>query len=146
MWVEAETFDEGSWDNCGVNMLLARRSDWYDFCIDLCDSLEYCWVGEHDDTIWQANLQEDKHLDEVEAHYAKTLEWLCDDNQPCGDVIYNAWQYDLMKHATIDCKDHPYDVDEDYFRGLINQAVLDPAFARKWKNPSTLFLALPTTL
>jgi len=140
VWVEAKTFDEGSWDNCGINMLLARRSDWYDFCINLCDSIDDCWVGEHGDTIWQSILQEDKHLDEVEAHYAKTLEWLCEDNQACGDVIYNAWQYDLMKHATLDCIEHPYEVGEDYFRGLIKNAVLDPVFARKWKNPSTLFI------
>ena len=28
VWVDAEVFDEGSWDNCGINQLLARRTDW----------------------------------------------------------------------------------------------------------------------
>ena len=36
VWVDAESFDEGSWDNCGVNMVLARRTDWREFCVDLC--------------------------------------------------------------------------------------------------------------
>src|SRR5690606_5643163 len=34
-WVHAETFDEGSWDNCAIELMLARRSDWID-CIDVC--------------------------------------------------------------------------------------------------------------
>ena len=138
--MDAITFDEGSWDNCGVNFLLARRSDWYESCIDLCDSIDTCWISEHHDTIWQAHLETDKHLDEVEAHYAKTLEWFCEDNVPCGDVLYNAWQYDLMKYATLHCQDHPYGVDDQYFRGIVDQAIGDPDFAQKWKNPSTLFV------
>ena len=102
VWVHAETFDEGSWDNCGVNMLLARRTDWYDFCIDLCDSVKKCCSGPHGDTLYTAFLQPDKHIDEVEAHYAKTLDWLCYDGVPCGNILYNAWQYDLMKYATLE--------------------------------------------
>ncbi len=140
VWVEAKTFDEGSWDNCGVNLLLARRADWYEACIDLCDDVDSCYITEHHDTLWQAQLEDDKHIDEVEAHYAKTLDWLCNDDVPCGDLIYNAWQYDLMKYATLECPDHPYDVDEDYFRGILDEAIQDPAFAYKWKNPSTLFI------
>src|SRR5690606_29774721 len=34
-WVPAETFDEGSWDNCSVDLLLTRRSDWLE-CVDVC--------------------------------------------------------------------------------------------------------------
>ena len=44
VWVDAETFDEGSWDNCGVNFILARRSDWTEACVDLCYNQvnDYC--------------------------------------------------------------------------------------------------------
>ena len=133
VWVEAETFDEGSWDNCGVNMLLVRRADWYEACIDLCDSVDICWISEHHDTIWQSILESDKHIDPVEAHYAKTLEWLCEDGTPCAEIIYNSWIYALMKHATIKCKEHPYDVDDHYFRDLFEQAYYyDPVFYSKF--------------
>ena len=125
VWVHAETFDEGSWDNCGVNFILARRSDWYDFCIDLCDSIKKCCSTEHGDTLYTAFLQPDKHIDEVEAHYAKTLDWLCYDGVPCGNILYNAWQYDLMKYATLHCIDHPYPVDNQYFRHLFEQCYED---------------------
>jgi hypothetical protein len=128
VWVHAETFDEGSWDNCGVNFILARRSDWYEFCIDLCDSTKICAIGEHGDTLKTAILQPDKHKDEVEAHYAKTLEWLYYDQVACGNLIYNAWQYDLMKYATLHCIDHPYEVDGQYFRHLFEQAYEDYMF------------------
>ena len=118
VWVDAYTFDEGSWDNCGVNFILARRSDWYEFCIDLCDDYTKCFSGYHGDTLYMPRLEEDKHVDEVEAHYAKTLEWLCYDGVPCGDLVYNAWLYDLMKYTTLHCIDHPYPVDNKYFRHL----------------------------
>ncbi len=124
-WVKAETFDEGSWDNCGINMILARRQDWKEACIDLCDSVRTCCVTEHHDTLRMAFLQPDKHLDEVEAHYVKTLDWLRNDGVPCGNLIYNAWQYDLMKYATLNCVEHPYSVDDDYFRKIFLQCYED---------------------
>ncbi len=130
VWVDAESFDEGSWDNCGINHLLVRRADWYDACIDLCDSFDYCWVSEHHDTIWQAFLQPDKHRDEVEAHYAKTLQWLWEDEEPCNELLYNAWQYDLMKHATLKCREHPYEVDGQHFRKLVEEAWYDGLYTR----------------
>ena len=71
VWVDAETFDEGSWDNCGINLLLARRVDWYEACVDLCDETVWCCTDEHYDTLHCVKLEEDKHVDEVEAYYAK---------------------------------------------------------------------------
>ncbi|MCB0669491.1 MAG: hypothetical protein KDC80_26885, partial [Saprospiraceae bacterium] len=137
VWVDAETFDEGSWDNCGVNFILARRSDWYEACINLCDSIDTCYISEHYDTLWQAILETDKHLDEVEAHYAKQLEWLCADNTPCGEIIYNSWKYDLMKYATLHCKEHPYEVTDDYFKHLFEEAIYyDSAFYYKFNHCS----------
>ncbi len=127
VWVDAETFDEGSWDNCGVNLLLARRTDWYEACIDLCDSVKVVCSGPHGDSIYSAFLEPDKHKGdhnfnaEVEAHYAKNLEWWCTDGVPCGELIYNSWLYDLMKFATLECIDHPYPVDAQYFRHIFEQ-------------------------
>ncbi len=147
VWVDAATFDEGSWDNCDINFLLARRSDWFDACITLCDDLDTCFIGEHHDTIWRANLETDKHEDEVEAHYAKTMEWLCEDGDACGELLYNAWQYDLAKYATLNCVDHPYDVDEAYFDRVFREAMMTGEFRQKWKRPGGLFLgtSVPNT-
>ncbi len=39
VWVDAEVFDEGSRDNCDLNLMLARRTDWTESCMDLCDSV-----------------------------------------------------------------------------------------------------------
>jgi hypothetical protein len=82
-------------------------------------------VAEHGDTLWEAKLQQDKYLDEVEAHYAKTLEWLRSDAGRCGQLIYNAWKYDLMKYATLNCVDHPYAVDGQYFRQRFESCFMD---------------------
>ena len=121
VWVNAEVFDEGSWDNCEVNLLLARRVDWYESCVDLCDETVWCCTNEHYDTLHCVKLEGDKHVDEVEAHYAKYLEWLCNDYVECGEIIYNAWQYALMKHGTLKCVDHPYEVDDHYFKQLFKE-------------------------
>ncbi len=121
VWVDAEVFDEGSWDNCEVNLLLARRANWYESCVDLCDKTVWCCTNEHYDTLHCAKLEKDKHVDEVEAHYAKYLEWLCNDYVECGEIIYNSWQYALMKHATLKCVDHPYEVDDHYFKQLFKE-------------------------
>ncbi len=125
VWVDAETFDEGSWDNCGVNFLLVRRADWYEACIDLCDSIDTVCVTEHHDTLWKPYLQQDKQLDEVEAHYAKTMQWLWEDPEPCSEILYNAWQYDLLKHATKVCKEHPYEFTDEQFHRLLYECATD---------------------
>lgn len=125
VWVDAKDFDEGSWDNCGINLILARRQDWTEACIDLCDSIKVCCTTEHHDTLRMAFLQPDKHLDEVEAHYAKTLDWLRNDNVPCGNLLYNSWQYALMKYATLNCINHPYAVNDEYFRNIFLECYED---------------------
>ncbi|MDH3245910.1 MAG: T9SS type A sorting domain-containing protein, partial [Saprospiraceae bacterium] len=142
VWVDAETFDEGSWDNCGINFLLVRRSDWAEACVDLCynvkddaecqsytsDDLEPAyfpiWTDGHD-TLWCVDLETDKNCDAVEAHYAKQLEWLCEDGQACRDYIYNGWQYDLIKFATQQCAGAHY-VDDQRFRELFKKAMVNP--------------------
>ncbi|MBY5959478.1 DUF285 domain-containing protein, partial [Membranicola marinus] len=40
-WVPAENWDEGSWDNCEIDLRLGRRTDWWadTACVDLCADL-----------------------------------------------------------------------------------------------------------
>lgn len=121
VWVSAEEFDENSFDNCGVNTILVRRTDWYESCIDLCDDRDTLCLTKHNEVLWKANLEEDKEKDEVEAHYAKTLRWLSTEGLPCGNLLYNAWQYDLIKYATQLCDEHPYPIDDHYVRGLMEE-------------------------
>ena len=105
VWVSAESMNEGSSDNCGVSMVLARRSDWATACgMNLCDDLDLLCVGAHHDSIWCPTLEKDKNINPIEAHYAKTLEWLCSDGQDCSSLILAGWTYDLIKYATLQCK------------------------------------------
>ncbi len=122
VWVNAETFDEGSWDNCAVNFLLARRSDWQTACIDLCDTVRAVTYGPHGDTLWTPELSTDKLADPVEAHYKKTIDWLSFDGQECANVLVQAWRYGLMEYATTQCKG----VDQFAFESLV-EGVLDPS-------------------
>lgn len=122
VWLDYKAFDEGSYDNCAVNLILIRRADWAEACIDLCDSIQPCFINEHHDTLWLSQLEPNKDIDEVEAHYARTLRWLCEDDTPCGEIIYNAWLYDLMKYATLHCNDHLYGSTESYFKERFAEA------------------------
>ena len=138
VWVEANTFDEGSEDNCGVNWILARRADWSTACVNLCynhadtleEGLEYAsarfpiWTDGHD-TLWCLDLESDKAWDAVEAHYAKQLEWWCIDGADCGEIIYNSWIYDLIKEATLACTAHSY-LDDQGFYDLLYKALQHP--------------------
>ncbi len=153
LWVDAEVFDEGSWDNCGINLLLARRSDWQEACVDLCynvpdnsdcqsgekeSALCWLWTDGHD-TLWMPILEDDKHCDEVEAHYKKQLDWFCEDQSDCGPLLYNSWLYDLIKYATVTCKPHSY-LDDHSFHELFKRAVGNPQPGDqvRIKNPDVL--------
>ncbi|NND06191.1 MAG: hypothetical protein HKN87_07415, partial [Saprospiraceae bacterium] len=125
VWVAAEVFDEGSWDNCGISLLLARRADWATACgVNLCDNVvSYCGT-EHHDSLYCAVLEQDKHIDPIEAHYAETLRWLCEDESACSDFIIGGWWYDLIKYATLECVDHPYEVNEEYLKQIFADPTL----------------------
>ncbi len=132
VWIGAEAFDEGSYDNCNLNHFLVRRSDWKETCVNLCDSLEPLCITDHHDTIWRPVLQPDKRVDPLEAHYAKTMAWIKNESEACGELLYNAWQYDLMKHATLYCKkDISYPLTPEVFRSLVDSCAYDlqPYFA-----------------
>ncbi len=147
VWVDAEHFDEGSWDNCGVEFILARRSDWQTACVDLgynyddsCQSKEsaLCWLWtDGHDTLWTVDLENDKHCDEVEAHYANQLEWLCNDGSNCGNLLYNSWQYDLIKFATL--KKDPH-LDVEAFERRFDRAVGEPKSSDQFKITNDLLL------
>ncbi len=103
VWMDALTLNEGSSDNCDLNILVARRADWYEACVDLCDDREPVCINEHGDTLWKAILQTDKDKNEAEAHYNQQLWDWREDNRPCANLLYNAWMYDLIKHGTFRC-------------------------------------------
>jgi hypothetical protein len=126
VWLKAEVFNEGSWDNCGISLLLARRSDWATTCgVNLCDSIiPYC-VTEHHDTLWCSVLEKDKHLNPIEAYYAEVLQWLCEDGQECNALVIGGWWYDLIRQATLSCIDHPYPVDEQYLLQILTDPSLE---------------------
>src|SRR5690606_27238478 len=55
-WVKATSMDEGSWDNCAIDLMLGRRSDWnadpqnVDLCSELGPNAPYDnWVDLLDD-------------------------------------------------------------------------------------------------
>ncbi len=125
-WVHAESFDEGSSDNCGISMLLARRTDWATACgVDLCDNIDTLYETEHHDLIWHATLDDDKIHNPVEAHYARAVEWLCEDGSLCAYPVLSGWFYDLAKYATLECVEHPYEVDDAYFDELFSYFIGD---------------------
>ncbi len=129
IWVPAETFDEGSWDNCGIEVLLARRVDWASACgMDLCDSLIYVCETDHHDSLWCAVIEADKHINPVEAHYQQAIEWLCEDGRACTLPFLLGWAYDLIQYGTKECREHPYPVDADFVDQMINECISEFGF------------------
>lgn len=98
-WIEVETFDEGSSDNCGLNMKLVRRKDWWhQLDIDSSHLTSSC-INPAWKTLDFSGAEEGSLL----AHYREFLSWLYLDGQPCADFVWNAWQYDILKRLnTVD--------------------------------------------
>ena len=139
VWLDAEAFDEGSKDNCGLQYLFVRRADWYEFCLDLCDSLiPVCTPNDHD-TLFLPYLNPDKRIDEVEAHYARQLAWLRNEGETCHELLYNAWQYDLMKHAAKQCRTHPYEINEMRMQEWITECLDQDALLNVFRAGSHSF-------
>ncbi|MDH3649634.1 MAG: T9SS type A sorting domain-containing protein, partial [Saprospiraceae bacterium] len=103
VWLPALDFDNGSYDNCDVNLVLARRTDWLQYCVTLCDSLLPFSTNEDGDTIWCIQL-EDNSANEVESHFYETLQTLKEQKGVCSQLVYNSWIYDLCRYASVDCK------------------------------------------
>ena len=99
VWVDAVNFDEGSWDNCGIETMLARRSDWQEACIDLCSDYDFA-SGD----FYQNYFNHLDTLGEVGSYYANTLKWLAIDPSDCNALILNGWLYDLHRYISLQCQ------------------------------------------
>ncbi|MCB0687825.1 MAG: T9SS type A sorting domain-containing protein [Saprospiraceae bacterium] len=122
-WVNATDFDEGSSDNCAVNLLLARRSDWSTAGVDLCDEMDSICLY-HGEYLMLPELETDKKINEIEAHYAQTIKWFEEDGGPCSDVLLNSWKFGLIEAAYRNCQDGHL-TREDLVRIFENECHLD---------------------
>lgn len=68
-WAHAETFDEGSWDNCAIDLRLARRTDWWadTACVNLCDVAQTGKLGSHAPYDNWVDLLDDLGVDRTQA-------------------------------------------------------------------------------
>lgn len=129
VWLPATVFDEGSWDNCGIELILARRTDWATACgVDLCDSIFVLGAGDHHDSLYFPVLEKNEHLSQIEAHYAQTIDWLCKDGGSCTLPFLLGWTYDLMKWGTLNCQEHPYPVNDMYFDQILKSMSNNPEY------------------
>ncbi|MBK8503392.1 MAG: T9SS type A sorting domain-containing protein [Saprospiraceae bacterium] len=123
VWVDAVNFDEGSWDNCSIQTLLARRTDWLEACIDLCSDFDFA-SGD----FYQNYFNHFDTLGEVGSYYANTLKWLSLDPSDCNELILNGWLYDLHRYTSIQCQGESQGAfDHEIATLLGDQSVLDAA-------------------
>lgn len=101
VWVDADVFDEGSYDGCEVQTLLARRTDW-STGIDICNDVDTLCTY-HDQAIIQGTIA-DGEFNEIAAHYSKTIEWLESDESACSQLLINGWKFGLIAAATQTCR------------------------------------------
>ncbi len=122
VWVEADVFNNGSWDNCDIAHMLVRRTDWQTACIDLCDSITLEYADPRGD-VYHPYLPA---LGEVGEYFQRTLDWLTLDGSPCAELLYYGWHYDLSKYATVECAGTLDQVSYDSLAGtLYGDEILD---------------------
>lgn len=93
-WIDVSLMNEGSYDNCGVAMVLGRRADWATAGnVSLCDGLEI-----------------DKRINPVESYYADYMADLRNGNYACGEFLYDEWKRDSIRYCS---GDGPSDVSTD---------------------------------
>ena len=130
-WVNASTFDEGSWDNCALDLMLARRSDWTSL-IDLCTDAEAPydnWVDLLEDLgisrghamqavngypVGIATVEGGFRIDdlgllldegEIESYYFHQLVWLWEDGEYCGRKMVHGWLFALAAYLAEHCSE-----------------------------------------
>src|SRR5690606_5020722 len=131
-WVYAETFDEGSWDNCAIDLKLARRSDWIN-CIDICEELgpeaPYTnWAdilndlgydpadaaaaangsvaGPGVDSRFNINdLKVFLNNGEIEEYFYNQIVWLWEDGQNCGRKTVHGWLFAIAAYIAENCSE-----------------------------------------
>src|SRR5690625_44284 len=119
-WASAErTYDEGSWDNCGIDLMLVRRADWSENgLIDLCIGDDYSsWseilvaIGFASDEVDQAVSgqgvgspmididQLDKFFagNEIENYYLRQIKKLWEEGD-CRAQVVHGWLYGIAVH------------------------------------------------
>src|SRR5690606_29042035 len=130
VWVPASRWqsglDEGSWDNCAIDLKLARRSDWL-ACIDICPEADEHeshdnWTDiledlgfDRGDLVQAAagvsvgadrvnsnyNLDDLAVLlsgDEIEEYFFHQIVWLWEDGQACGRKVVHGWLFALAAY------------------------------------------------
>lgn len=128
-WVEATTFDEGSWDNCALDLMLARRSDWtslvdlcadvespYDNWVDLLDDLgisrHHAMQAVNGQAVGSVALEAGFKIDDlglllnegqIETYYFHQLVWLWEDGEYCGRKVVHGWLYALASYLAENC-------------------------------------------
>ncbi|NND34948.1 MAG: T9SS type A sorting domain-containing protein, partial [Saprospiraceae bacterium] len=104
-YINASQINNNSFDNCGIELILARRSDWQTHWPDFCDSIRFHDVaGPQMDTIWCKFVQPNAAINEFEAYYAEALDNFAMMMGDCGLLLYQSWFYDLCRYATVACK------------------------------------------
>ena len=129
-WVYSEeTFDEGSWDNCAIELTLVRRADWENL-VDICheEDLSYrSWadiltaLGMNSDYVtFAANggkgsagkVNQAFEIDalaaflsegEIEQYFFNQLVWLWNDGQKGGRKVVHGWIFDLAVYIAENC-------------------------------------------
>ncbi len=113
VWVTAESMDEGSWDNCSIDLLLGRRSDWIN-CVTICENISepyQTWEAILSDLGLQpgedgpdfAFLRTLLSDDEVEDYFYDQIVWLWEDGYNCGQKVVHAWLYALAAYIGGNC-------------------------------------------
>ncbi|GAA5225311.1 hypothetical protein GCM10025777_59420 [Membranihabitans marinus] len=159
-WVKAETFDEGSWDNCEIELILARRTDWWadTACVDLCPEGETytSWddllsdlgfsgyggalggeyqCGDYDFDI--TALKKFLNSETVENHYYQKLLWLWEDSYECGEFVVHGWLYDIVKYILLNDNCSGGDVEHgnrlkiEEFEGFLDAITGRPGYGKE---------------
>ena len=131
-WVYAETFDEGSWDNCAIDLRLVRRSDWITdtACVDICGDVtknystwasilvDLGFASSHAqaavagnqvgyDVVMNAykvaNLKHFLNDGEVEQYYFNQIKWLLEDDELCGPKVVHGWIFAIAAYIAENC-------------------------------------------
>ena len=99
-WLNAIDLDEGSYDNCGDVLVLARRVDWDRFGVNLCtDKLSQVRTLEELNKIDPLSVLDSGA---VELYYKGQIEWLLED-EACGEKIVDGWIQGIRSYWAENC-------------------------------------------
>ena len=160
-WVYAEqTFDEGSWDNCAIELMLVRRSDFINF-ITICDknTKSYdSWVDilsdlgidrnhasmaargvlvgteEVNGAFSIKNLANFLKEGEIKPYYLNQIAWLWEDGQNCGRKVVHGWIFELASYIAGNCSavdDHGNRLDVRDLEYIFDNLFLQPGYGRE---------------